>query len=289
MRDFYPQGFVPLSSAPSLQAQPSLMEEFLMRAAPRVYANQVKVDQSGKPFTDTSRLIPVLRVTFPVPCPAAVLLHAKVADSSRFARRSSLSAEVINKGPAMGSEGAGRFVVEWGSGEARGYLFTDLADGSVQLPSTIEVSVYAYVESGGSHHASAVVMPCVALPDPHATFTSDVITTGEDEFGIARQPFARAMTATFAATGSGDANVPVQLDVLTRRVDSVVGHWVLPDPSEMAVVSAPGPLVELPLGGGVDNFRMAFSGLPSPPDGGDDDPRVGALLGVGSLVQTIKV
>lgn len=290
MRDFYPNGFVPMSSGPALQAQPRLMEEFLMRTSPRVFANQVKVDPTGKGFTDNARLTQVLRVTFPVASPVALLLQGTVADSARFPRPSALSAVTINKGNPMAPlEGVGRFVVEWGSGEARGYLFTDFADGSLQLPSAIEVSVFAYVESGVSQYASAVAMPDAVLANPRATFTTDVVATSEVEVALDRRPFSRALTASFAATGVRDASVPIQLDVYARRKDSVVGHWAIPDPANVGMVAAPGPLVGVPFGGGVDHFRARFSGLPSAPDDDDDNPDVGALVGAASLVETIQV
>lgn len=139
MRDFFPNGFSPLSSGPRGRVAPSFMQEFLMHTSPKVFANHITVESTGLPFAEVLALRQVLQVTLPCPLPVCVVLEAQGAGGGRFERVSALPAEAVEFGELAPEAGAGRFIVEWGSGEARGHLFTDLACGSLALPSAIYV------------------------------------------------------------------------------------------------------------------------------------------------------
>lgn len=314
MRDFAPNGFMPLSSGPRLQARPSYLQEFLQRTSPRLYGATKELNPAGVPFSDRAPLTQLLQVTLPCPAPVAVMLHAQGNRRRRFEPPIATSAEVLRFGLQGEGRRGGRFIVEWGVGEAHAHVFTDLTPGSLQIPSAIFVAVFAFLEAGDSAVVSASVMPDAVLSEARASYTSNVVTAFSTDIQLQRQAFARSFSVDFAINGNPStlANVvddvldelspevsevvdlapEIRLDVLGNNENTTLARWTVPDTAQVNLESTPVPVSGVPLAGNLDNFTLRIGGLPNTPPvlrsriGEDPLP---AVFGAASFVQTIRI
>lgn len=222
----------------------SFAEAFARSVPSRVLANEVPVPLAPVPFTSAtpSDLVEVLQLSLPIPMPVALVVNgwppsaARFRDPPRFAASANFPFEA-------------RCVIEWGLSTARQYAYVDLAPGSIQIPVTQSLKVYAHIwgpfGAPGTvlMHASAAAYPGEQHPSPDATFTQALTATGPADalstFPV--PPFARAWDAGLGTTLLGStARLAV---ALFDNTPAVVGGRVIHAPQLVTGAFVPVPYI----------------------------------------------
>jgi hypothetical protein len=256
------------------------MEWWMRGLQPVVMANEATLSvTSAAPFTPSSPTVQVLQCTLPVPQPLTVILEPRTTEQ-QYSPIEALPAEATG---AFGEFAlfAGRYIVTWGMGQKGGFLFTDLAPGSIQLPATNYVSVRAFAQGAGSVLVGAAIMPGGVLPDGSTTYTR-TIRTAVDVLvpGIPRVPFARELSAQFCVISTADNDYPsAELDVQAMRGGLVpTGRWRMPAPLVPNPQTMPQFLRYEPIAGSVTEFDVAISGIAG----------VAGVQATANVIQTVR-
>jgi len=219
---------------------PTIGEAFVAKAAPTVVSNDLfMIADPGAasgfdPFLPPETFVPVflpsvnlfaaggfaqvLQATFAIPTPCLVSLSPWSGGPGgvggqqfnfRFRRAAKLPAVAQNRAGARSMGGV--YVVEFGIGSNRQWLMTDLAPGTLQIPSCTFVRVFAFMfddavgaapaAQPSSVVAGAQVYPGRIIQNPRATYT----ISRRDDTGvglglgttIAVPPFARDLSMSF--------------------------------------------------------------------------------------------
>jgi hypothetical protein len=277
--------FSPLPSAERAIADRfDAVELFASRVPPGVLANEVPVFAKPVPwpagfgvFSDPipNDLTQVIQLTLQVPQPIALVLGAwlPVPDRWRPATRIGAVNRITTGGTVLP---AGRFIVEWGTGSARNFVFLDLAPGSLQIPVAQFVRVYAYVFSPAPVPvlpflvAAASAYPGRQHPSPSATYTASVVQRAaspavDTSIFDFLPPYCRTLTHSVAQTVSPPtAHSAVRLVDAASSASLMASVLAAPDlvppfaPTVQAVPYAPRTQV---VPGGVGFYRISLASL----------------------------
>lgn len=253
--------FRPLASAQDPRVRPTYAEQFVRDAPPKVISNEVLVPLQSNTFDPLAPadIVQVLQLALPVPMPVGVILGAYLNQDDRFRQPSRMNAE--NDTPGSVFE-AGRYIIEWGLGEARNYIFTDLAPGSIQIPACQFVNVSAH-SRGQAIIAGVTAMPGFSIGTPSATYTTimERVSVDGSFFGML-QPYCREVSAGFSAeSAAGDDFPQAQLRVTLLNAFFDLNMYLIPAPIRPNGPTIPQPLEHVAVPGSADRFLLEMEDI----------------------------
>lgn len=268
-----PYGFVPTATygAPGMRVAPDYLQDYLQHCSPQTVGGQELLTNNAiaggyspiGPQTGLHKITQVLQATYPVPVDVCLVLYTSVG-RLRFAGPGNFPA--VTTGYPTGefvddADQSGRYTVEFGVGNARGTVETDLSSAVLYLPSVTTVSVRAAVynlRDGQSATAHAVAMPGVQPRDQYASFTSTYYTAADQTFNdIPRQLFAREIAVSVGGSSVDGFDLHDLQAIASGKTDTdvIVGQWAGSwlDPSAPALLPP-----------NIDKFSLAIRGTAAP-------------------------
>lgn len=241
-----------LSSGLSDVVRQSYVENFVSSVQPSVLANEIGVPNAPAHFSVSrpGELTRVLSLSLPIPMPVALVLNGWSVLKDRFRQAARLPAERTKSAGIVDVVETGRFIVEWGSGAAKNYLFTDFAPGSIQIPVTTSLNVYVHSRRDGAadgaiiNFAQAQAYPGATHPRPHAVYTAQAVQMGGDPDlatpTTALPPYVRSVDAS-VFTGESPASARANFELVGSL--GIAAIWVLNAPNRAAGAFVPTPFV----------------------------------------------
>lgn len=272
--------FRPLASAQDPSVRPTYTERFVLDVPPRVISNEESLPfqtaQRFDPDTPPTNIVQILQLALPVPMPVGVVLGAYDIQDDRFRHPARFDAE----SDTGGAEPEGRYIIEWGTGEARNHAFTDLAPGSLQIPAAQFVNISAHLYAGQTI-AGASAYPGALLGNASAYYSSMLRRQDADASTVTRiQPFAREATGHVGVSGPASNNYAALQGVFElSRVLLVHAEYLIPAPIRANGYTRPQPFVSVPLPGAVDRCNYAIENVSSPD---------GPVTATATFIQTIR-
>lgn len=261
------QDFRPLPTARRVEDfARSWGESIVQFAPPKTLSEEVRVLNVAaivSPAQVIADTIPIVQLQLPIAMPVAIQLGAWEDDAS--------VARLPLRLPAFASSTSGAFAtafffVQWGQGKARNYTATDLAPGSLQIPSAqwVSVGVFAFdsaqAPGTGLARATAALWPGEVAERPDATNTAVVEAINSNPVFIAgTTSYARDLTAYFASTATGAGPTP-GLKITARDASTAaIGQWFMQTATPGNPGTIPSALTSVPIGGNVNSYTAAFS------------------------------
>lgn len=260
----------PRSSAYRAGAPVGILETFMASAPIRTLANKVRLLRSPLVFAGASQLTQILQTTLPIPYPVGITLNAEYLGAApygqRFPRPRRLAfRDIQNNTDGTSVDFSGCIFIEFGTGAARSMLWLDLAPGSIQLPASTYVAVYAYagavpgiLDGDPVCDVSAALVPAHSVvPDARCTYrVLDQLADGPGgAYPLWVPPYAREVTI------AGVADFATVLDVTGLDVTGLANVMRY----QMALGAA--PVISVPdasthniqLVGAVESMSLTFT------------------------------